>query len=162
MSKEELTLEEAENIVDNMYQNRWKECGVEDGNTIHMNNLEKLHYSKLERASILLLRTEIRLKRENQELKKQLEEINDFISKAGFVNIQQLMLDYCAKIEQQKEFIECLENEINEINEQIKNYDIWHELGTDINFLILKKQFNIEILSKYKEIVGGSNENRRN
>ena len=31
----ELTLEEAENIVDNMYQNRWKECGVEDGNTIH-------------------------------------------------------------------------------------------------------------------------------
>lgn len=112
MSKEKLTLEEAENIVDNMYQNRWKECGVEDGNTIHMNNLEKLHYSKLERASILLLRTEIRLKRENQELKKQLEEINNFISKAGFVNILQLMLDYCAKVEQQKEFIECLEKEI--------------------------------------------------
>lgn len=36
---------------------------------------------------------------ENQKLKKQLEEINYFISKAGFVNIQQLMLDYCAKVE---------------------------------------------------------------
>ena len=91
--------------------------------------------------------------RENQELKKQLEEINNFISKAGFVNILQLMPDYCAKVQQQKEFIEYLENEINKINEQIKNYYIWHEVGTDINFLILKKQFNIEILSKYKEII---------
>ena len=93
MSREKLTLEEAENIVDNMYQNRWKECGVEEGNTIHMGNLEILHYSELERASILLLRTEIRLKRENQELKKQLE----------------------AKNIQQKEFIEWLESEIERI-----------------------------------------------
>ena len=53
-----------------------------------------------------------KLQQENQELKKQLEEINNFISKAGFVNIQQFMLDYCAKVEQQKEFIECLEKEI--------------------------------------------------
>ena len=73
------------------------------------------------------------LQQENQELKKRLE----------------------VKEAQQKEFIEYLENEINKINEQIKNYDIWHEAGTDINFLILKKQFNIEILSKYKEIIGG-------
>lgn len=77
MSKEELTLKEAENIVDNMYQNRWKECGVEDGNTIHMDNLEKLHYSKLERASILLLRTEIRLKRENQKYKEVIDNLRD-------------------------------------------------------------------------------------
>lgn len=85
--KEYLTLERAEKIVDNMYQSRWEECGVDDGNTIHMGNLENLHYSELERASILLLRTEIRLKRENQELKKQLE----------------------AKNIQQKEFIDLLE-----------------------------------------------------
>ena len=65
----ELTLEEAENIVDNMYQNRWKECGVEDGNTIHMGNLSNLKYNELESASILLLRTEIRLKKENKQLK---------------------------------------------------------------------------------------------
>lgn len=158
MSKEKLTLEEAENIVDNMYQNRWKECGVEDGNTIHMNNLEKLHYSKLERASILLLRTEIRLKRENQELKKQLEEINNFISKAGFVNIQQFMLDYCAKVEQQKEFIEWLENLIgqNETVIEVSKYGLPKECSK------LLIDFYKSILSKYKEIVGGSNENRRN
>ena len=71
---QELTLEEAENIVDNMYQNRWKECGVEDGNTIHMENLSNLKYNELESASILLLRTEIRLKKENQLLKEINEE----------------------------------------------------------------------------------------
>ena len=38
----ELTLEEAVNIVDDMYQKRWVECGIEDGNTIHMGNLDKL------------------------------------------------------------------------------------------------------------------------
>ena len=69
----ELTLEEAENIVDNMYQNRWKECGVEDGNTIHMGNLSNLKYNELESASILLLRTEIRLKKENKILKERIE-----------------------------------------------------------------------------------------
>ena len=70
--------------------------------------------------------------RENQELKKQLEEINNFISKAGFVNIEQLMLDYCAKIEQQKEFIDFLEKTWEETQ------DIWY----------------IKILNKYREIAG--------
>ena len=78
MDKKELTLEEAENIVDNMYQKRWEECGVEDGNTIHLGNLDKLHYSELEKASILLLRTEIRLKRENQK-QKEIINVLDFI-----------------------------------------------------------------------------------
>lgn len=55
-----------------------------------------------------------------------------------------------------KEFIVYLENEINKLKDQIKNYDIWHEVGTDINFLILKKQFYLEILQKYKEIIGYS------
>ena len=66
----ELTLKEAENIVDNMYQNRWKECGVEDGNTIHLGNLGNLKYNELESASILLLRTEIRLQKENKKYKE--------------------------------------------------------------------------------------------
>lgn len=58
-----------------------------------------------------------------------------------------------AKEEAEKEFIKYLEKEINKNKEQINNYDIWHEVGTDINFLILKKQFNIEILSKFNEIL---------
>ena len=93
----------------------------------------------------------INWKEEAKELKKQLEEYK-YSHSCSFV-------DTCKNVKivnynQQKEFIDYLENEINKIQEQIKNYDIWHEVGTDINFLILKKQFNIEILSKYKEIIG--------
>ena len=76
----ELTLEEAENIVDNMYQNRWKECGVEDGNTIHMGNLSNLKYNELESASILLLRTEIRLKKENKKYKVVIDKLKEWIN----------------------------------------------------------------------------------
>lgn len=98
------------------------------------------------------------LQQENQELKKQLEEINNFISKAGFVNIQQFMLDYCAKVEQQKEFIEWLENLIgqNETVIEVSKYGLPKECSK------LLIDFYKSILSKYKEIVGGSNENRRN
>ena len=75
----ELTLKEAEKIVDDMYQKRWVECGIEDGNTIHMGNLDKLQYTELESASILLLRTEITLQQENKKYKevinKAIEEI---------------------------------------------------------------------------------------
>ena len=82
----ELTLEEAENIVDNMYQNRWKECGVEDGNTIHMGNLSNLKYNELESASILLLRTEIRLKKENKILKENAENNDKVVDKVNWEN----------------------------------------------------------------------------
>ena len=71
----ELTLKEAEKIVDDMYQKRWVECGIEDGNTIHMGNLDKLQYTELESASILLLRTEISLQQENKKYKEVIEKI---------------------------------------------------------------------------------------
>ena len=84
------------------------------------------------------------LRLENQELKKQLEEINNFINKANFANIEQLMLDYCAKTEEQKEFIAYLENEIQSC-----------ELTCDLIFNHNKemKIYKI-ILLKYKEIIG--------
>ena len=91
-------------------------------------------------------------KRENQELKKQLEEINNFINKANFANIEQLMLDYCAKTEEQKEFIAYLENEIQSC-----------ELTCDLIFNHNKemKIYKI-ILLKYKEIIGGKYEGNKN
>ena len=91
---------------------------------------------------------------ENDKLKKQLEEKENIVC-----NWKDGCLENAGKIEkletQQKEFISYLEDEINKFKEQIKNDDIWHEVGTDINFLILKKQFYLEILQKYKEIIGG-------
>ena len=82
MNKTFLTIEEAEDIVDNMYQKRWEECGIIDENAIHMGNLDNLEFTELEKASILLLRTELRLKRENQQLKQQLEQRDNIINKA--------------------------------------------------------------------------------
>lgn len=75
--------------------------------------------------------------KQNKELKKQLEEINNFINKAGFVNIQQLMLDYCAKVEQQKKFIEWLEKESK-------------ELIRDAGY---HQRICLDVLEKYKEII---------
>ena len=88
-------------------------------------------------------------KRENQELKKQLEEINNFINKAKFVNIEQLMLDYCAKTEEQKEFIDWLENEIENCKYGEENYAD----GDDMTYHN-ENELRKEILSKYKEIIG--------
>ena len=95
------------------------------------------------------------LQKENQELKNQLEENKDKINWYENFEINKTIDKLRIKHNnQQKEFIEYLENEINKIKEQIKNYDIWHEVGVDINFLILKKQLFIENLQKYKEIIG--------
>lgn len=109
-------------------------------------------------------------------LKKQLEkEKNKYIKRCEELFAEGIDVEpeelYIAELEQramdcelmemqQKKFIKYLKNKINKIKEQIKNYDIWHEVGTDINFLILKKQFYIEILQKYKEIIGDNNEYR--
>ena len=44
-----------------------------------------------------------------------------------------------------------LEGRINKIKEKIEHYDLWHEVGTDINFLILKRQLLEEILNKIEK-----------
>ena len=88
------------------------------------------------------------------ELKKQLEEINKMIEKCGFVNIEQVMLNYCGLLTQQKEFIEYLENEKDRLARECSqiyedslgktryvNEDIFDEVN--------------DVLQKYKEIIGG-------
>lgn len=97
------------------------------------------------------------LLKENQELKKQLEDMT-LCRDIASGHREEVQDREAILLNQQKEFISYLEDEINKLKEQIKNYDIWHEAGTDINFLILKKQFYLEILKKYKEIIGESNE----
>ena len=69
-----------------------------------------------------------RLQQENQELKNQLEE----------------------KENQQKEFIEWLESEIKECKDAEEKY-----ADGDDNSYYNNNELRIEILSKYKEIIGG-------
>ena len=80
---------------------------------------------------------------EKEQLKKQLEEINKMIEKCGFVNIEQVMLNYCGLLTQQKEFIEYLTSYIDLLSNKP---DLIEENQKDI----LE-----EILSKYKSIIGG-------
>lgn len=81
---------------------------------------------------------------EHRELKKQLDEINNFIKKSGFVNIEQVMLNYCGLLGQQKEFIKYLQEEINV---QIQEESIGCEITN-------KRYILEEILQKYKSIIG--------
>lgn len=101
------------------------------------------------------------IEEENKQLKKQLE--NCYCNRTDCSSRIKDSKKYDSLVQkvgtQQKEFIKYLEGEINKLKEQIKNYDIWHEVGTDINFLILKKQFYLEILQKYKEIIQTKNNN---
>lgn len=102
------------------------------------------------------------LLKENEELKKQVEEYQKDIkdldnqNKRAFENMQLNQLKVCNMIKQQKEFIKYLEDLIKRINP--KDLDIG-ELNLrldDIKFtqyLIYK-----EILQKYKETIGGKHE----
>ena len=172
MNKEKkyLTLEEAEKIVDDMYQKRWEECGVEVENTIYMGNLDKLEYTELEKASLLLLRTELRLKRENKQLKEQLEGIESILGsmqKRNLINkfnkeydeedkkknpnrshaeiipdAEEVYRRYYAMKTQQKEFIEYISSYIELLNDKPDLVEL------------SQKDVLEEILSKYKEIIG--------
>ena len=80
MKEKELTLKEAEKIVDTMYQNKFVEAGVEEGNTIHLGNMDNIQFNDLENASIYLLRKEIRLREELQRKDNIINELKESIN----------------------------------------------------------------------------------
>lgn len=91
------------------------------------------------------------LEKENKELKKQLE--NKY-SKTGILTNEVLYEENTKLINQQKEFINCLEDEYTKIQSEI-------EKETNNNakyFKIERRQTITGILQKYKEIIGGKDE----
>lgn len=109
-----------------------------------------------------------KLQRENKKNKEQLEEINKMIEKCGFVNIEQVMLSYCGLIAQQKEFIKWLEDKIQQQetviaeNQETSYFLIYEDEKEDLKLssqkAYIRRIILEEILSKYKEIIGVSNE----
>lgn len=93
------------------------------------------------------------IEEENQELKKQLEEINKMIEKCGFVNIEQVMLSYCALIAQQKGFINNLEDEKDRLARECSNI---YEDSLGHTRLVNEDIFDEinDVLQKYREIIG--------
>ena len=113
----------------------------------------------------------IELSKENQELEKQLEEINKMIEKCGFVNIEQVMLNYCGLLTQQKEFINYLEDKIDicdcfldTVKSDLENapYRVMSSIKKYITTLIKENEIGYkvykEILQKYKSIIGASDD----
>lgn len=105
----------------------------------------------------LLLISINNLIKENQDLKKQVEEINKMIEKCGFVNIEQVMLNYCGLLNQQKEFISYLENEIKSINPEYDIEEVYRVYGYEV---MLNYTTLVEILQKCRSIMGVSDENK--
>lgn len=113
------------------------------------------------------------LLKENKELEKRLEEINKMIEKCGFVNIEQVMLNYCGLLTQQKEFINYLEDKIDicdcfldtvksdlentpcRVMSSIKKYITTQIKENEIAYKVYE-----EILRKYKSIIGDINDKK--
>lgn len=118
------------------------------------------------RQAILKDKEMLGLKEENDKLKKQLEEYkatNKILSHELTKDkvLQQDCLTTCCGIPigdipklitQQKEFIEYLEKRYKDITSVIGSY------GSNTDMLYVKKDMIEEILSKYKEIIGGKDE----
>ena len=111
------------------------------------------------------------LLKDNKELKKQLEEINKIIEQCGFVNIEQVMLNYCGLLTQQKEFINYLEDKIDicdcfldTVKSDLENtpYRVMSSIKKYITTLIKENEIGYkvykEILQKYKSIIGVSDD----
>lgn len=114
---------------------------LRQGSLRHMNILLDDNFQK---ELLTIIKNYEKLQNENQQLKKQLEEINKMIEKCGFVNIEQVMLSYCWLIAQQKEFINYLEDEIHSC-----------EAVSDLLFNSNKEmKVYKEILQKYRKIIG--------
>ena len=100
------------------------------------------------------------LYKENKELKKQLE--NKY-EKIGTLTGELLYEENTKLINQQKEFIKYLEDEIklykNDIQNFSKDYNVYFSL---INDLRVSKAKIGDILKKYRSITGVSDENKTN
>ena len=92
--------------------------------------------------------------RENQELKKQLEEKDDFINKLQGTKYRLDKYDY-ERTMQQKEFIEWLERRLFVLRDEASEL----ALGMcSTNYQDTKIEVYKEVLSKYKEIIGVKDE----
>ena len=73
MMCDSMTVEEAENIIDEMYQDKYKI--IEENNTIYLNRLDEVKFTNLEFASVRMLREVQSLERKLEELQKENEDL---------------------------------------------------------------------------------------
>ena len=98
----------------------------------------------------------IELVEENQELKKQVENMTDSYCSASKLKHERA-IKIVAMNNQQKEFIKYLETKIEVVENKISNLPI---ISNERNYLVNVGNDLIEILQKYKEIIGVSDEKK--
>lgn len=73
MVQNTMSVEEAENIIDDMYQDKFNV--IEEKNTIYLNRLDDVKFTNLEFASVRMLREVQSLRRELERQQKEIEEL---------------------------------------------------------------------------------------
>lgn len=73
MKQDKMSIEEAENIIDEMYQDKYKI--IEANNTIYVDRLDEVKFTNLEFASVRMLREVQSLRRKLEKQQKENEEL---------------------------------------------------------------------------------------
>jgi len=79
MTKDEMTIEEALTIIDDMYQDKYKimEQKTDTGVTIDLSKMDEITFTNLEFASVIVLREIQSLRHEIEKQSKEIEELKD-------------------------------------------------------------------------------------
>lgn len=105
LDKKEMSKEEAEKIIDEMYHDKIKVYG--EGNVVHVDLIGTVKFTNLEFASVRILREEIWLQ---GEVEKRLKEIDSLYK---MMSAKDDEIEYLAdKIEQMKEDYQILKDDI--------------------------------------------------
>lgn len=121
---------------------------------VHKDTLTATNYVELQKENELIVSYNQQLLKEKKELKKQLEEKENIAC-----DWKDSYLENADKIEileiQQKEFIKYLEDEINKWHYNYDSYNYEYEVEEPTAEELANK-----ILQKYKEIIGGNNNDK--
>ena len=140
MKQDKMSLEEAKNIIDEMYQDKYKI--IEENNTIYVDRLDEVKFTNLEFASVRMLREVQSLRRKLEKLQKENEElkqenrrikffsnnlyIEDYIPKRVIKNKIKEKQDKINKLHSASDcvIIDDLENQISVLQELLESSDI--------------------------------------
>lgn len=152
-----MTIEKAEEILDNMYQEKMKSNEVKYENGAMIDLSKKIEFTELEEASVRVLREELILKKKIEELKEEIDVQNEQIialetvleEKEKVIAIDKAMFeDSISKGQVAKNYIEKakIENKIKELEEK---YNYKFKTGELKQALIY--QYEIKLLQELLE-----------
>lgn len=102
MKQDKMSIEEAENIIDEMYQDKYKI--IEENNTIYVDRLDEVKFTNLEFASVRMLREVQNLRRKLEKLQKEIEKKNKIIDLiVKMINTHDIYDDICGQFGKNKD-----------------------------------------------------------